>query len=100
MSQASLPNRPLAYQRNSGAWLSATIADDDDAHRRDEIGVPAGKKNRADDRQRKYQQKHRILQRADVLPDEPDQDHADHVQQRQRAVAPPAVRRRRGGEEA
>jgi hypothetical protein len=54
---------------------------------------------RADDRQRKYQQKHRILQRADVLPDEADQNDADHVKQGHCTFMPPALRPHRRSED-
>src|ERR1700680_723369 len=71
-------------------------ADDRDTHRSDEKRVPPREEYRADDWQCKHQQKHRILQRAHVLPDEADEDHAEHIQQRQDAIAPSSWRLTRG----
>jgi hypothetical protein len=61
------------------------------ADARDEIGMPARQEDSADHGKGEHHQKHRVLQRADMLPDEPDQHDAEDIQQRQCAVAPSAV---------
>jgi len=53
--------------------------------------MPARQEDCAHHRKSENHQKHRILERANVLPDEPDQNDANDIQQRQRPVTPSAM---------